>query len=146
MKDPLGRAGRWGRDAVFRKDGPLTRELTLQPSKFGLGRLPQRIAPDLTTTMVCGFCSTGCGLEVMLKDGQAVGLTPTADYPVNLGMACPKGWEALAVLNAPDRAEVALTRSGGQAASAFYVNKPINMETIPMMMWAQFMPIAPKTM
>ena len=38
------------------------------------------------------------------------GLTPTADYPVNLGMACPKGWESLAVLDAPDRATHPLLR------------------------------------
>ena len=31
-------------------------------------------------------------------------------YPVNLGMACPKGWEALAPLAAPDRATTPLLR------------------------------------
>ncbi len=38
-------------------------------------------------------------------------LTPTTDYPVNLGMACPKGWEALAPLAADDRATTPLRRS-----------------------------------
>ncbi|MBI1901309.1 MAG: molybdopterin-dependent oxidoreductase [Planctomycetia bacterium] len=61
--------------------------------------------------MVCGYCSTGCALEIHLKEGQAVGLTPAQSYPVNRGMACPKGWEALAVLNAPDRATAPLLRS-----------------------------------
>jgi len=60
--------------------------------------------------MVCGYCSTGCSLDIHLKDGRAVNLTPTTRYPVNLGMACPKGWEALAVLDAPDRATVPLLR------------------------------------
>jgi len=60
--------------------------------------------------MVCGYCSTGCNLNVHLKDGQAVSLSPTTDYPVNLGMACPKGWEALTVLDAPDRATTPLLR------------------------------------
>lgn len=90
----------------------------LEPSKFGLGRVPRSIAPDLTTTMVCGFCSTGCGLEVMLKDGEAVGLTPTADYPVNLGMACPKGWEALVPLRGPGRATTPLVKRNGKLVSA----------------------------
>src|SRR5690606_33790545 len=36
--------------------------------------------------------------------------TPTVDYPVNLGMACPKGWEALTPLRAPDRATSPLIR------------------------------------
>ena len=61
-------------------------------------------------TVVCGFCSTGCGLNIHLRDGEAINLTPAADYPVNLGMACPKGWEALAVLKAADRATQPLLR------------------------------------
>lgn len=61
-------------------------------------------------TLVCGFCSTGCGLSVEMRDGEAVSLTPAMDYPVNLGMACPKGWEALAVLNSSDRATQPLVR------------------------------------
>src|SRR4051794_26138971 len=85
-------------------EGPLTEDLVLHPAKFGLGKVPKRLKPDDTTTMVCGFCSTGCGLNIHLRDGQAINLTPATDYPVNLGMACPKGWEALAPLKAPDRA------------------------------------------
>src|SRR5687767_10341708 len=60
--------------------------------------------------MVCGYCSTGCGLKVHLKDGEAVNLTPDANYPVNLGMACPKGWEALSALSSPDRATTPLAK------------------------------------
>ncbi|MCM8535536.1 MAG: nitrate reductase [Lentisphaeraceae bacterium] len=85
-------------------EGPLTRELLLEPGSFGLGKVPEKQKPDATTTVVCGFCSTGCGLNLHLKDGQAVNLTPDTGYHVNLGMACPKGWEALAPLRANDRA------------------------------------------
>jgi anaerobic selenocysteine-containing dehydrogenase len=92
-------------------EGPLTRELLLNPAGFGLGKVPDRLKPDATTKMVCGYCSTGCSLNIHLKNGQAVGLTPATDYPVNLGMACPKGWEALAVLDAPDRATTPLLRN-----------------------------------
>ena len=84
-------------DLIRQWDGKLTRELTLSPGGFGLGKVPEKRIPDDTTTLVCGYCSTGCGLNVHLKDGAAISLTPTADYPVNLGMACPKGWEALSV-------------------------------------------------
>ena len=90
--------------------GPLTRELVQRPGEFGLGNVPAKHAPDVTTRATCGFCSTGCSLDVHLKDGAAVNLTPTADYPVNLGMACPKGWEALNCLSAPDRATAPLLR------------------------------------
>ena len=42
-------------------------------------------------------------LSSRIIDGRAVNLTPTVDHPVNLGMACPKGWEALTPLQAEDR-------------------------------------------
>jgi anaerobic selenocysteine-containing dehydrogenase len=93
-------------------NGPLTEELVRNPGKFGLGQVPARLAPDSTTTMVCGFCSTGCGLNIHMRDGQAVNLSAGTDYPVNLGMACPKGWEALTPLSAPDRGTTPLIRAG----------------------------------
>ncbi|AUX48519.1 nitrate reductase [Sorangium cellulosum] len=96
---------------LLQRNGPLTRDLLLAPGEFGLGRVPARLKPDQTTTVVCGFCSTGCGLNVHLKNGEAINLSPNTDYPVNLGMACPKGWEALAPLRASDRATTPLLRS-----------------------------------
>lgn len=90
--------------------GPLTEELVREPGKFGLGQIPSRLAPDATTTAVCGFCSTGCGLNIQLREGEAINLSADAEYPVNLGMACPKGWEALAPLAAPDRGTTPLLR------------------------------------
>lgn len=96
---------------LHQRTGPLTRELLLKPGEFGLGKIPARQLPDATTNMVCGYCSTGCGLNVHLQEGTAVALTPTTDYPVNLGMACPKGWEALTVLDSPDRATVPMLRN-----------------------------------
>jgi assimilatory nitrate reductase catalytic subunit len=96
---------------LYQRDGVLTRDLLLSPGKFGLGKVPDNRVPDATTTMVCGFCSTGCGLNIHLKDGEAINLTPAVDYPVNLGMACPKGWEALTVLKSADRATTPLLRN-----------------------------------
>src|SRR6266478_2699552 len=99
-------------DSFVRKwDGKLTQDLVLQPGKFGLGKVPARLEPDDATDMVCGFCSTGCSLTLHLKDGQAINLSPTTNYPVNLGMACPKGWEALTPLRSPDRATTAYLRN-----------------------------------
>lgn len=96
---------------LLNKHGTLTRELLREPGGFGLGQVPSRLKPDATTTAVCGFCSTGCGLDVHLKGGQAINLSPAKDYSVNLGMACPKGWEALTPLSAPDRATHPLLRN-----------------------------------
>ena len=97
-------------DSVRQFTGPLTRDLLQQPAGFGLGQVPQNGLPDATTRMVCGYCSTGCSLDVHLRNGEAIGLSPTTDYAVYLGMACPKGWEALTVLDAPDRATQPLLR------------------------------------
>ncbi len=99
------------RRTVRARDGVLTRDLLREPAGHGIGQVPVRVKPDAVTTMICGYCSTGCSLDVHLKDGQAVNLTPTTGYPVNLGMACPKGWEALTVLEAPDRATTPLLRN-----------------------------------
>lgn len=92
------------------RSGVLTDMLVREPGAFGLGQVPVSLKPNATTTMVCGFCSTGCGLNVHLKDSLAINLSADPDYPVNLGMACPKGWEALAPLSAPDRGTVPLLR------------------------------------
>ncbi len=93
------------------RGGPLTSDLLLRPADFGLGQMPARRMPEATTDMVCGYCSTGCSLNVHLRDGEAIGLTPSRRYPVNLGMACPKGWEALSVLDSDDRATTPLVRN-----------------------------------
>ncbi len=111
--------------------GKLTRELVRVPGGFGLGQVPERLQPTATTSMVCGFCSTGCSLDVHLRDGEAINLTPTTNYPVNLGMACPKGWESLAPLRAPDRGTTPLWRDargkvhpiGWDAAIATFVDR-----------------------
>ncbi|MFG0248812.1 MAG: molybdopterin-dependent oxidoreductase, partial [Phycisphaeraceae bacterium JB051] len=91
-------------------DGPLTQQIVRDPGGFGLGQIPRKAKPDATTTMTCGFCATGCGLNIHLQDGKAVGLSPKTQYPVNLGMACPKGWEALAVTQSDDRATTPLLK------------------------------------
>ena len=95
-------------DSLFRaRTGPMTEELVLHPASFGLSRVPARLKPAGTVNSVCGFCSTGCSLEIHLdQQGHALNLSAAADYPVNRGMACPKGWEALTPLAASDRAQV----------------------------------------
>ncbi|MEM1303806.1 MAG: nitrate reductase, partial [Planctomycetota bacterium] len=70
---------------------------------------------------------TGCSLRIHLKDGEAVNLTPTTEYPVNLGMACPKGWEALNVLDADDRATTPLLREVGKRGDGEMI--PVSWDT-----------------
>ncbi|MFT4176732.1 MAG: molybdopterin-dependent oxidoreductase [Luteolibacter sp.] len=91
--------------------GPLTRDLVLEPGNFGLGKVPARLKPASTVTSICGFCATGCQLKIHLdEEGRAINLTPQAGYPVNLGMACPKGWQALDPLISDERATTPLLR------------------------------------
>ncbi len=58
----------------------------------------------------CGYCSTGCGIEVGVRDGKAVTVRGKAGHPVNDGKLCLKGiWEFEAI-NAPNRATHPLLR------------------------------------
>ncbi len=111
-------------ELLHARTGPMTADMVLHPSDFGLGRMPARLNPKATTTAICGFCSTGCSLKIHLNEsGEAINLTADPDYPVNRGMACPKGWEALTPLAAPDRATTPLLRdaaSGEQAPVSWH--------------------------
>jgi ferredoxin-nitrate reductase len=102
-------------ELLHARRGPMTADMVLHPADFGLGRVPARLRPAATTTSVCGFCSTGCALKIHLNaKGEAINLTADRHYPVNLGMACPKGWEALTPLAAPDRVTAPLLRDAAQ--------------------------------
>jgi assimilatory nitrate reductase catalytic subunit len=100
----------WKNPGLRRFDGPLTELLQRQPVD-GAGQIPVSLVPSEMIETVCGFCSTGCGLQVHRRGGQPVNITPARGYPVNLGMACPKGWEALAPLKAADRGVMPLLRT-----------------------------------
>ena len=99
------------KNLIYQTEGKYTEELVLKKSRFGLGKFPERLLPDGLTKVVCGYCSTGCSLDVHIKNGKPVNITPSHEYPVNLGEACPKGWEALTPLWAKDRATKPLLRN-----------------------------------
>lgn len=106
---------RWIAEAIdgifhFRK-GWMTEELQREKISPHMPQVPARLVPDAVTTSVCGYCSTGCSLKVHLKDGEAINLSPHNKYPVNQGMACPKGWEALTVLEDESRGTTPLLRT-----------------------------------
>ncbi len=100
----------WQLPILYQRVGALTDRLIREKSAVCLGSLPVSSLPDTLVKSVCGFCSTGCGLSIHMRDGIAINITPDHDYPVNDGMACPKGWESLRVLDAPDRATTPLLR------------------------------------
>ena len=95
--------------------GPITKETQLMSSRFGISKLPERLQPDKVTGVVCGYCSTGCSINLHLQKGEALNASGNQNYPVNTGMCCPKGWEVLAPLKASDRAiQPLLKNSSGQ--------------------------------
>ncbi len=96
---------------MYQRTGKLTEELELAQSPLAGGQLPKRLLPDEIKHLICGYCSVGCSLDVHMKNKEAINLIPTEDYPVNMGEACPKGWEALTPLKAPDRATQPLLRN-----------------------------------
>jgi len=71
------------------RDGVLTERLVQEPAAFGLGRVPHSVKPDATVSSICGYCSTGCGLKLHLRDGRVLAYAstdperfpPTRAYP-----------------------------------------------------------------
>lgn len=99
------------------EDGPLTEKLRLEATRND-GGLPLVRHSDQSVHSVCGFCSTGCSLEIHLQSRQPVHVTPSVTYPVNRGNACPKGWEAIQVLQSKDRATTPLARNASGSMEA----------------------------
>ncbi|MBI3352461.1 MAG: nitrate reductase [Nitrospirae bacterium] len=58
----------------------------------------------------CGYCSTGCGIELGVKDGKAVTVRGKADHPVNQGKLCLKGIWEFEVMTTRERGEYPLSR------------------------------------
>ena len=68
--------------------------------------------PDHWVQSACVLCSTGCGMDIGVKDGRIVGVRGRADDRVNHGRLGPKGlngWEANA---SADRLTKPLVRQG----------------------------------
>ena len=122
----LGLIERLKRRYILQEDGPLTDRLDRSPGRFGLGQVPSSLKPDATTTAVCGYCSTGCGLKIHLRGEEAVNLSAETTYPVNLGMACPKGWEALTPLSSPERGVTPLTKRADGGRDALSWDEALN--------------------
>ncbi|MDR3102186.1 MAG: molybdopterin-dependent oxidoreductase [Methanocalculaceae archaeon] len=49
-------------------------------------------------TTICPYCGTGCGLNLIVMDGKAVGVAPYHRSPVGSGKLCTRGLHAAAAL------------------------------------------------
>src|SRR5215212_4361573 len=103
------------RDSIADVWGPRTPHAGPEPGSWP-ARPDLRILEEPTEWVqsVCLLCSTGCGLDIGVRDGRMVGVRGRADDRVNHGRLGPKGlhgWEANA---SADRLTVPLIRKGGQ--------------------------------
>jgi anaerobic selenocysteine-containing dehydrogenase len=85
----------------------------------GPGQWPERTdertaeEPDRWVKSVCVLCSTGCGLEIGVKNGQMVGVRGDRRDRVNRGRLGPKGLHGWEANHSADRLTRPLIRKGG---------------------------------
>jgi anaerobic selenocysteine-containing dehydrogenase len=82
------------------------------------GEWPERVdqhitaEPDTWVQSCCVLCSTGCALDIGVKDGVIVGVRGRAVDRVNRGRLGPKGLNGWAANNSSDRLTTPLIRRG----------------------------------
>ena len=59
---------------------------------------------------ICPYCGTGCGINLVVKDGKIVGVEPYKRNPVNEGKVCPKGNFGYQFINREDRLDTPLIK------------------------------------
>lgn len=67
---------------------------------------------------ICPYCSCGCGIYLVVKDGEIVGQEPWKEHPISEGKNCPKGKNAYQFLYAEDRLTTPLIRRNGDLEPA----------------------------
>ena len=62
---------------------------------------------------ICPYCSCGCGIYLVVKDGKIIGQEPWKEHPINEGTNCPKGKHAYEYIYSEDRLKTPLVRKNG---------------------------------
>ena len=73
--------------------------------------------PDHWVQSACVLCSTGCGMDIGVKDGRIVGVRGRAVDIANRGRLGPKGLNGWEANNSPDRLTRPLIRRGGKGGT-----------------------------
>jgi predicted molibdopterin-dependent oxidoreductase YjgC len=63
---------------------------------------------------ICGYCGTGCGLVLEVKDNRITKIRGDKDAPVNKGQTCVKGAFAYEYVHSNKRLNNPLIRKAGQ--------------------------------
>jgi len=66
----------------------------------------------------CPYCGNGCGINLVVKDGQVTGISPWHRNPVNEGKVCIRGNKSFEFVNSPARITAPLIRKDGRLAEA----------------------------
>ncbi|HWI60390.1 MAG TPA: molybdopterin-dependent oxidoreductase [Symbiobacteriaceae bacterium] len=82
------------------------------------GPAPAHVEPDKWVYSTCGFCGTGCGIEIGIKQDKPVAVRGTKGYPVNDGLLCAKGIYQWQSILASDRGKHPLVRKDGKMVRA----------------------------
>ena len=67
---------------------------------------------------ICPYCSCGCGINLVVRDGQIIGQEPWKEHPINEGANCPKGKNAYEYIYSEDRLKTPLIRKNGKLEEA----------------------------
>jgi predicted molibdopterin-dependent oxidoreductase YjgC len=67
---------------------------------------------------ICGYCGTGCGLVLEVKDNRIMKIRGDKDAPVNKGQTCVKGAFAYEYVHSNNRLINPLIRKAGQLVVA----------------------------
>lgn len=69
------------------------------------------MSPDRIQT-ICPYCAVGCSLDLLVANGQALGIDFSPIAPVNEGCLCAKGNAALELVKHPDRLRFPQRKTG----------------------------------
>jgi formate dehydrogenase major subunit len=66
----------------------------------------------------CPYCGNGCGVNLVVKDGKFVGISPWHRNPVNEGKVCIRGNKSYEFVSSPDRLVSPLVKKDGKFVEA----------------------------
>ncbi len=66
----------------------------------------------------CPYCGNGCGVNLVVRDGRFVGISPWHRNPVNEGKVCLRGNKSYEFVSSPDRLVAPLIKKDGKFVEA----------------------------
>lgn len=68
--------------------------------------------------IICPSCSVGCGVDLVVKKNNAVGIYPYKSHPINEGKNCTKGRSCFEIVNNENRLTNSLINDEGSSGSS----------------------------